>query len=167
MLGVWYGLTHDVLMVFNAWCLRTLAGNEIGRNTTIALRAYIDRTNPHGVHIGEGTRIETGAAILAHDPAQYFHADTYVGRNCFIGARAIIMPGVVVGDQSIVFPGSLVKTDVPAGSVVAGNPARIVRSGVRTGKSGVLLNRGDDAMRTADRTIRAKNMHGVAGLIDL
>jgi acetyltransferase-like isoleucine patch superfamily enzyme len=58
--------------------------------------------------------------------------------------RAIIMPGVTVGDHSIVLPGSLVKTNVPAGSMVVGAPARVVRSGLRTGKYGVLLEAGAD-----------------------
>lgn len=58
--------------------------------------------------------------------------------------RALIMPGVKVGDQSIVVTGSLVNTDVPAGSIVAGSPARVVRSGIRTGRYGVLLDAGED-----------------------
>jgi exopolysaccharide acyltransferase PssR len=133
------GFVRNTLMALCARSRRILAGNDIGRDTRIALGAYIDLTNPRGVHIGEGTFVETGAAVLAHDPARPFHAHTYIGRDCFIGMRAIIMPGVTVGDQSIVLPGSLVKKDVPAGSMVAGSPARVVRSGIRTGKYGVLL----------------------------
>ena len=136
---------HETLRALYAWCLRSLAENDIGRGTRIALRAYIDLTNPHGVHIGDGTRIEAKAAVLAHDPSRHFHAHTYIGRNCLIGRRALIMPGVKVGDQSIVVTGSLVKTDVPAGSMVAGSPARVVRSGIRTGQYGVLLDAGEDA----------------------
>jgi acetyltransferase-like isoleucine patch superfamily enzyme len=140
---------HDTLRALHAWCLRNLAENDIGRGTRIALRAYIDLTNPHGVHIGDGTRIEAGAAILAHDPSLPFHTQTHIGRNCLIGMRALIMPGVTVGDQSIVVAGSLVKTDVPAGSIVAGSPARVVRSGIRTSKYGVLLYAGEDTSAQA------------------
>ena len=135
---------RDTLRTLHAWYLHNLAENDIGRDTRIALRAYIDLTNPHGVHIGDGTRIEAKAAVLAHDPARHFHSHTYIGRNCLIGMRALIMPGVKVGDQSIVVMGSLVNTDVPAGSIVAGSPARIVRSGIRTGQYGVLLDAGED-----------------------
>jgi exopolysaccharide acyltransferase PssR len=144
-LGNGSGFVRNTLMALCARCRRTLAGNDIGRDTRIALRAYIDLTNPRGVHIGEGTFVETGAAVLAHDPSRPFHTHTYIGRDCFIGMRAIIMPGVTVGDQSIVLPGSLVKEDVPAGSMVAGCPARVVRSGIRTGKYGVLLEAGAEA----------------------
>ena len=136
---------RDTLRVLYAWCLRNVAGNDIGRDTRIALRAYIDLTNPHGVHIGDGTRVEAKAAVLAHDPARHLHTHTHIGRNCLIGMGALIMPGVNVGDQSIVVMGSLVTTDVPAGSIVAGSPARVVRSGIRTGQYGVLLDAGEDA----------------------
>jgi acetyltransferase-like isoleucine patch superfamily enzyme len=142
--GALYGLVHNTMMAFHAKCRRGLAGNDIGKDTRIALRAYIDLTYPRGVHIGDGTLVETGACVLAHDPARYFHAQTYIGRNCLIGTRAMVMPGVTIGDQSIVLPGSLVKTDVPAGSMVAGAPARLVRSGIRTGKHGILLDAGAD-----------------------
>jgi acetyltransferase-like isoleucine patch superfamily enzyme len=97
------------------------------------------------VHIGDGTRIEAKAAVLAHDPSRHFHSHTYIGRNCLIGMRALIMPGVNIGDQSIVVGGSFVKTDVPARSIVAGSPARVVRSGIRTGQYGVLLDAGEEA----------------------
>ena len=142
----WYRLIHSALISVHVWWLRNLCQNDIARQTTIALRAYIDLTNPCGVHIGEGTCVETGAAVLAHDPSRTFHAQTYVGRNCLIGMRAIIMAGVTIGDQSIVIPGSLVKSDVPPGSMVAGNPARIVRRGIQTGKFGVLLDGGVDGV---------------------
>ena len=132
-------------MALQAWCSRKLAGNDIGRNVRIALHAYIDLTNPHGVHIGDGTLIETGAIVLAHDPTRHFHTNTYVGRYCLIGMQAVITPGVNIGDQSIILPGSVVKSDIPPGSMVGGNPARIVRSGIRTDKYGLLLDDGVDA----------------------
>jgi acetyltransferase-like isoleucine patch superfamily enzyme len=135
---------RDTLTALRSWCARRVVENDIGREVRIALRAYIDLTNPHGVHVGDGTLIESGAAVLAHDPSCHFHTDTYVGRNCFIGTRAIIMPGVRIGDQSIILAGSLVKTDVPPGSMVAGDPARVVRSEIRTGKYGILLDDGVD-----------------------
>jgi maltose O-acetyltransferase len=50
-----------------------------------------------------------------------------IGRNAFIGDRAIILKGVTIGADAVVGAGSVVTTDVPAGVVVAGNPARVVR----------------------------------------
>jgi len=131
--------TREALRTLHTWCRRNLAGNDIGRDTKIALRAYIDLTNPRGVHVGDGTRIERDAVILAHDPTRHLHTHTYIGRNCYIGMRALIMPGVRIGDQSIILAGSLIKTDVPPHSMVVGDPARVIRSGIRTGKHGILL----------------------------
>ncbi len=51
-----------------------------------------------------------------------------IGDDVFIGARSIILKGVTIGDRAIVGAGSVVNKDVPTGSIVAGNPARIVKS---------------------------------------
>jgi len=122
------------------------AGMEIGRDCRISLRARLDRTNPRGIHIGDGTLIAFDAAILTHDLSRHFHADTYIGRNCFIGARAIVLPGVRIGDGCIVGAGAVVTRDAPAGCILAGNPARILRSGVVTLKWGVRADAYQDAL---------------------
>jgi len=114
------------------------AGMEIGRDCLISLRARLDPTNPHGIHVGDGVLIAFDAVIFTHDLSRHFHADTYIGDNCFVGARAIVMAGVRIGDGCIVGAGTVVTRDVPAGCIVAGNPARILRSGVATRKWGVL-----------------------------
>jgi acetyltransferase-like isoleucine patch superfamily enzyme len=91
------------------------------------------------VEIGEGTQIGGGAMILDTD----FHpraadgtwltdpkavsSPVRIGRKCFIGARAIILKGVTIGDGSIVGAGAVVTRNIPAGATVAGNPARIVK----------------------------------------
>jgi acetyltransferase-like isoleucine patch superfamily enzyme len=130
---------RQALIELRVWRLRSLKGMDIGRDTKISLRADLDFTNPRGVHIGDGTVIAFHAVVMTHDLSRHFHAHTYIGRNCFIGAHAIVMPGVTIGDQSIVGAGSVVTRDVPAGSIVGGNPARILRSGIRTVKYGILL----------------------------
>jgi acetyltransferase-like isoleucine patch superfamily enzyme len=113
-------------------------GMEIGADTQISLKARLDKTNPRGVHIGAGTLIAFDATILAHDLARVLHTDTYIGRNCFIGTRATILPGITIGDSCVVAAGAVVNTDVPSGSIVAGNPSRVIKSGIRTMKWGVL-----------------------------
>jgi len=120
-------------------------GMTIGRDTQISLKARIDRTNPRGIHIGDGTLIAFDATVLAHDLARVGHYDTFIGKNCFIGARSIVLPGIRIGDGCIVATGAVVTKDVPAGSIVAGNPAQIKRSGIKTMKWGVL----EDAYREA------------------
>lgn len=120
-------------------------GMTIGRDTQISLKARIDRTNPRGIHIGDGTLIAFDATVLAHDLARVGHYDTFIGKNCFIAARSVVLPGIRIGDSCIVAAGAVVTKDVPDGSIVAGNPAQIKRSGVKTMKWGVL----EDAYREA------------------
>jgi acetyltransferase-like isoleucine patch superfamily enzyme len=55
-------------------------------------------------------------------------APVRIGSNCWIGTNAIILAGVDVGDDSVVAAGAVVTRDVPAGTLVAGVPARVVRS---------------------------------------
>lgn len=130
---------RDAVIAARAHLLRR-AGMDIGRDTKISLRAQLDRTNPRGVHIGDGVLIAFDAVIFAHDLARHFHVDTYIGRNCFIGAHAIVLPGVRIGDGCIVGAGSVVTRDVPDGCIVAGNPAQILRAGIVTRKWGILAD---------------------------
>ena len=51
----------------------------------------------------------------------------YVGKNCWVGAGAIILPGVSLGDNSVIGAGSVVTKTVEANTVVAGNPAKVLR----------------------------------------
>ena len=60
-------------------------------------------------------------------------------QECQIGACSIILPGVTVGDNCVVAPASVVMKDVPPNSLVAGNPARIIQKGIRTGRWGIIL----------------------------
>ncbi len=74
--------------------------------------------------------------MLTHDFVGGYHRDTRIGARCFIGANAIILPGVSVGDQCIIGAGAVVTEDVPAHTMVAGNPAKMVRSGLSLGRHG-------------------------------
>jgi maltose O-acetyltransferase len=87
------------------------------------------------VAIGEGTQIGPVVQIYAADhprnPTQRragfeFGRPVRIGCNVWIGGGAIILPGIVVGDDAIVGAGSVVTRDVPAGATVTGNPARQV-----------------------------------------
>jgi acetyltransferase-like isoleucine patch superfamily enzyme len=115
-----------------------LWGMDIGPNCRISLSARLDRTHPRGVHIGGGTAINFGACILTHDYPRWLRADTWVGRECNIGTCSIVMPGVKIGDNCVVVAASVVMKDVPANCLVAGNPARIIETGIETGTSGVI-----------------------------
>ena len=110
---------------------------DIGEGTTISLSAKLDKTNPQGLHIGTYTTVTFGAAILTHDYVNNRDADVRIGDNCFIGAHSIILPGVTIGDNCIIAAASVVARDLPAGSLVTGNPARVVEHNIKTTHYGV------------------------------
>lgn len=56
-----------------------------------------------------------------------YNAAVHIGRNCWIGAGALIMPGVTIGDNTVIGAGSVVTRDIPAGVVAVGNPCRVMR----------------------------------------
>ena len=56
-----------------------------------------------------------------------YNKPVHIGRNCWIGAGAIILPGVSIGDNTVVGAGSVVTHDLPANVVAVGNPCRVLR----------------------------------------
>jgi len=115
---------------------------DIHPSTVMSLSVRLDKTYPKGVHIGPHSYLAFDVAVLAHDMPRGLYCDTYIGARCFIGARSIILPGVRIGDGSIVGSGSVVTKDVPPGSIVAGNPARVIRRNIETTRLGRLRNAG-------------------------
>ena len=59
--------------------------------------------------------------------ALQYNAPVHIGRNCWIGAGALIMPGVTIGDNTVIGAGSVVTRDIPSGVVAVGNPCRVMR----------------------------------------
>lgn len=93
--------------------IRVGAGCLIGANVTLA------DTDFHAVQ-PVNRRYNTNPADIAVAPI-------VVGNNVFIGTGAFILKGVTIGDNSVIGAGSVVTRDVPANTIAAGNPARVVR----------------------------------------
>jgi acetyltransferase-like isoleucine patch superfamily enzyme len=107
---------------------------KIGTGTWIGAFTVIDGSG--GLTIGTGCDISCGAQIYTHSSVRrcvsgrrYPSVDrraTSIGDRVFIGANAVVNMGVSIGDEAVVAAGAVVTADVPARTVVAGIPARIV-----------------------------------------
>jgi len=123
-----------------------IKGYNICWTTIIERSVKLDKLYPEGIHIGQNTLIAGGTMILSHDHCkrvgnnQPYLIDTYIGKNCFIAVNAIILPGVKIGDEVIVGAGAVVTKDIPSNCVVAGNPAKIIRTGIRMNDFAALEN---------------------------
>ncbi len=120
-----------------AW-LRRFWKLDLHPSVQMSLSAKFDLSNPRGIHVGEMSYIAFDVRILSHDRTRGRTVDTWIGRNCFIGGRSIILPGVRIGDNCIIGAGSVVTRDVPDFSIAAGNPARVIRRDAPIGPYGRL-----------------------------
>jgi putative colanic acid biosynthesis acetyltransferase WcaF len=80
-----------------------------------------------GATIAQEVYLCTGTHDFNDPSLQLITKPITVGKNAFIGARAMILPGVCIGDQAIVGAMSVVSKDLPDHQVVAGNPAKKIR----------------------------------------
>ena len=92
---------------------------EIGDNTTVSFDvAFVN-------HDG-GTRVLRNLADNEKEKQTVIYGKITIGNNCFIGCRSTILPGVKIGDNSIIGAGSVVNRDVPSNTVAAGVPCRVI-----------------------------------------
>lgn len=116
---------------FYAWKYRKLYGMDIGEGAIINRSAFLDTAiNPKGIHIGAYTRITRHVTILSHDACRKLKLDTYIGSNSLVGINSIILPGVHVGNHCVIGAGSVVTKDVPDHCIAAGNPAKVIKTGI-------------------------------------
>ncbi|ELZ13453.1 O-acetyltransferase [Halovivax asiaticus JCM 14624] len=112
------------------WLLRRL-GVTVGERVSWGLEATPDVFWPELITLEDDALIGYDATILCHEFLQdeYRTGEVVVRERAMIGAGAIILPGVEIGPGASVAANSLVTRDVPAGTVVAGVPARPMSSG--------------------------------------
>lgn len=95
-------------------------GMGVGRGVIIAPNVVFDYLYPELIAVGEGSVIGEEAIVAAHFlyPRRYEIGPVSIGKECAIGGRAIIHPGVTIGDYAIVGTNVVVYKDVPEGAVV-------------------------------------------------
>ena len=104
----------------------------------IAVNASFDGKDLSKIHIGKGAVISGDVRVLTHDYSiarafkssgvemekeAYLLRDVYIGDNSFIGAKAILLPGSIIGNNVIIGAGSVVRGKIPDGTIAIGNPA--------------------------------------------
>lgn len=109
-------------------------GLTVGHTFKINAGCSIDPSFPWLVTIGDNVTLAPNVTILSHDASSQVHLGytrlglVTIGDNVFIGAGTIVLPGVKIGSNVVIAAGSVVNRDVPDNSVVAGTPARVIKS---------------------------------------
>lgn len=97
----------------------------------------VDETSLPFIEIGNNCRVTSGVVILGHDYSYavlrpiYNHmlrkcSVTKIGNNVFIGMKSIVLPGTVIGDNTIIGAGSVVSGNFPSNVIIGGNPAKVI-----------------------------------------
>lgn len=88
------------------------------------------------IYVGEYTMLgpnvvlsSAGHPILPElrEKIYQYNMPIHIGRNCWLGAGVVVLPGITIGDGSVIGAGSIVTKDIPSGVVAVGNPCRVLR----------------------------------------
>ncbi len=105
-------------------------GNHVYANFNLTM---VDDTH---IFVGDSTMFAPNVTVATaghpilpslREKAYQYNAPVHIGKNCWIGSGALIMPGVTIGDNSVIGAGSVVTRDIPSGVVAVGNPCRVMR----------------------------------------
>jgi galactoside O-acetyltransferase len=114
-------------------------GVRIGERVFVGLDTWLDDQFPELIEIQDDVTISFRVTVVVHDDARRLDrteagaghgtvAPVRLLRGCYLGAGCMLLPGVTVGERAVVGAGAVVTRDVPAGTLVVGVPARVVRS---------------------------------------
>ena len=88
------------------------------------------------IYVGDGTMFGPNCVIATAghpiDPVLrerqlQYNIPVHIGKNCWLGAGVLVMPGVTIGDNTVIGAGSVVTKDIPANVIAVGNPCRVLR----------------------------------------
>ena len=105
-------------------------GNSVYANFNLTL---VDDTH---IYVGDHTMFGPNVVVATaghpivpelRELAYQYNAPVHIGRNCWLGAGVIVLPGITIGDNSVIGAGSVVTKDIPANVVAVGNPCRVLR----------------------------------------
>lgn len=88
------------------------------------------------IYVGDGTMFGPNCVIATaghpilpefREKQYQFNVPVHIGKNCWLGAGVLVMPGVTIGDNTVIGAGSVVTKDIPSNVVAVGNPCRVLR----------------------------------------
>jgi len=107
------------------WVVQNIEGFDLGFETDIGAFSYINAL--HGVEIKDNVQIGSHCSIYSVSTIDDSHGKVVLKQNCRIGSHSTILPGISVGENSIIGAHSLVNKDIPDNVVAFGVPAKVVR----------------------------------------
>ena len=127
--------------------LKAIGYKNISRTSVIESEVLLDKVNKTGIYIGSGSLVAARSVILSHEhvyrdeanPELPYNVDTIIGKRVFVGVGAMILPGAVIGDDSVIGAYAVVRGIIPEGSLVVGNPGKVVRSGLKLDNNARLI----------------------------
>lgn len=105
-------------------------GKNVYANFNLTL---VDDTH---IYVGDGTMFGPGVVVATaghpilpelREQAYQYNFPVHIGKNCWLGAGVIVVPGVTIGDNTVIGAGSVVTKDIPSNVVAVGNPCRVLR----------------------------------------
>ena len=112
------------------WGKNTHFGNNVYANFNLTLVDDTDIFVGDNVMFGPNVTLATAGHPINPDlriKAAQFNIPITIGNNVWLGAGVVVMPGVNIGDNSVIGAGSVVTKDIPANVVAVGNPCRVMR----------------------------------------
>ena len=128
---------RDVLLELRRQWLLRVTGVKSAKSSRISLSARFVPGRHGAIVVGPDTVVAFKTLLIARRPDGEVRP-VRIGRNCFIGGGAVILPGVTIADGVIVGAGAVVFEDAPERCAVGGSPARILRRDIPVGRFGVL-----------------------------
>ena len=107
------------------WVVQNISKFKLGEQTDIGAMTYINAQ--YGVTIEKGVQVGSHCSIYSISTIDNKEGPVTLRENCSIGTHSTIMPGVTIGENSIIGAYSLVLSDIPANVIAFGIPAKIVR----------------------------------------
>ena len=113
------------------------AGRHVHFGRSVYANFNLTMVDDTHIYVGDYTMFgpNVTVATAAHpilpelrEKVYQYNLPVHIGRNCWIGAGAVILPGVTIGDNTVIGAGSIVTKDIPSDVIAVGNPCRVLRA---------------------------------------